>query len=363
MPFPGNPSTPPVGGDIAPWQSRQSPFPPIGEYGFLSDREVSALVGPERERRVALPPTPRQPQRVQRHPRPGSRRVPARAGRAARACRSSLPSRHQCPGDHLADTVGLAHRARRVGDGPMGRHRRPSRGVPPSARRLRSAAHVGARGPLHPGTGRADPELRAGVRLRAHRRALGVHGRGLRGGGGPRRSRRSLPASHHEHAPGHGGACRRRVHPAERRRGRVRRADVGRRGAPTAGRPRGSVGADPRDRRLLARLAQQGRVPRPPVARASATGGPDAERPHLRPHRRADRRLHHLVARDAGRGAELGLPLQLGARRHVRALGPLHLGLRLRSEQLLLLHRRSGLRRVAAAGDVRAWAERPTSPR
>ena len=46
MPFPGNPSTPPVGGDIAPWQSRQSPFPPIGEYGFLSDREVSALVGP-----------------------------------------------------------------------------------------------------------------------------------------------------------------------------------------------------------------------------------------------------------------------------------------------------------------------------
>jgi GH15 family glucan-1,4-alpha-glucosidase len=37
---------PPEGGSVAPLQSHQSPFPPIAEYGFLSDREVTALVGP-----------------------------------------------------------------------------------------------------------------------------------------------------------------------------------------------------------------------------------------------------------------------------------------------------------------------------
>jgi alpha,alpha-trehalase len=45
-PFPGSPSTPAVGVDVTALQGRQSPFPPIGEYAFLSDREVSALVSP-----------------------------------------------------------------------------------------------------------------------------------------------------------------------------------------------------------------------------------------------------------------------------------------------------------------------------
>ena len=45
-PFPGAPSSPPIGGEVEPLQSRHSPFPPIGEYAFLSDREVSALVSP-----------------------------------------------------------------------------------------------------------------------------------------------------------------------------------------------------------------------------------------------------------------------------------------------------------------------------
>ncbi len=46
IPFPGVPSAVGPRADAAPLQSRQSPFPPIGEYAFLSDREVSALVGP-----------------------------------------------------------------------------------------------------------------------------------------------------------------------------------------------------------------------------------------------------------------------------------------------------------------------------
>ena len=46
IPFPASPSIPAAGGDVAAWQSRHSPFPPIGEYAFLSDREVTALVSP-----------------------------------------------------------------------------------------------------------------------------------------------------------------------------------------------------------------------------------------------------------------------------------------------------------------------------
>ena len=42
----------------------------------------------------------------------------------------------------------------------------------------------------------------------------------------------------------------------------------------------------------------------------------------------------------AGRRTELGLPLQLGARLDVRAVGALHARVRLRGQQLLLLHRR-----------------------
>jgi alpha,alpha-trehalase len=45
LPLPG-PAEPPQTGAVAPLQSHQSPFPPIAEYGFLSDREVTALVGP-----------------------------------------------------------------------------------------------------------------------------------------------------------------------------------------------------------------------------------------------------------------------------------------------------------------------------
>src|SRR6185312_7955243 len=43
--------------------------------------------------------------------------------------------------------------------------------------------------------------------------------------------------------------------------------------------------------------------------------------PDVRAHRRDRRCGHHLAARDAGRGAQLGLPVHLDARRHVRAVG------------------------------------------
>ncbi len=45
VPLPGTPGPMPTE-QAAPLQGHQSPFPPIAEYGFLSDREVTALVGP-----------------------------------------------------------------------------------------------------------------------------------------------------------------------------------------------------------------------------------------------------------------------------------------------------------------------------
>ncbi len=72
---------------------------------------------------------------------------------------------------------------------------------------------------------------------------------------------------------------------------------------------------------------------------------------------RADRRGHRggddLAARDAGRRAELGLPLRVGAGRDVRAVGPVHAGVQLGGARLPVLHRGDGGRRGPAPGDVR----------
>ena len=69
-------------------RSRRSPT-----TRFLSDCETTALVAPERQRRVAVPAAHRLPERVRRDPRPRRRRVPARPGRHARcpAARRYLP--------------------------------------------------------------------------------------------------------------------------------------------------------------------------------------------------------------------------------------------------------------------------------
>ena len=41
-----------------------SPFPPIADYGFLSDCEVSALVAPERQHRVDVPAADGRPEHL-----------------------------------------------------------------------------------------------------------------------------------------------------------------------------------------------------------------------------------------------------------------------------------------------------------
>ena len=115
------------------------------------------------------------------------------------------------------------------------------------------------------------------------------------------------------------------------------------------------------DRPPLAALARPRRVPRPSVAERPAAQRPDAQGPDLRADRRDRRRRHHLAAGDAGRRAQLGLPLLVDPRLHVRAVGPLHARLRLGGERLLLLRRRRGRGRAGPAADhVRHRRRAPT---
>ena len=231
--------------------------------------------------------------------------------------------------------------------------RRATRGLSTPPGRLSRRAHAAPRGAVHPGPGRPGAQLRACVRLRPQRLPLGVHRSRVDRGDRAWRQRRPDAPARNRHAPGPGRAGRRGLHEAERRRIGVRRPQLGRGRARRAGRRRRRLAEGLRHRRLLARLAQHGRVPRSPVALPPSARRPHAERAHVRTDRRVDRGAHDVVARDARWRAELGLPLQLGARRDVRPVGALHAGLRLRGEQLLLLHRRSGEGRLAVAGDVR----------
>ena len=73
---------------------------------------------------------------------------------------------------------------------------------------------------------------------------------------------------------------------------------------------------------LLARLAGRRHLPGPSAARLPPALRARAQGPHLRADRRARRRADDVAARVARRRAQLGLPLLLDARRHVHALGP-----------------------------------------
>ena len=72
---------------------------------------------------------------------------------------------------------------------------------------------------------------------------------------------------------------------------------------------------------LLADVAGGRDLPRPPLAPAPAALGAGAEGPDVHAHRSARRRADDLAAGDAAGRAQLGLPLLLDARRDVHAVG------------------------------------------
>jgi Domain of unknown function (DUF5911) len=145
----------------------QNPFPPIAEYAFLSDCEVTALVAPGGNIEwLCLP----------RIDSPGV--FASILDRAAGGFRIGpadvvVPAaRRYLPGSLMVETTwktrnGVADRPRRAVRGPLVPRPAPLAGVAPGAHRPRGRAPAAAHGALRERPRRARAGLRAGVRLRA----------------------------------------------------------------------------------------------------------------------------------------------------------------------------------------------------
>ena len=327
--------------------------------------------GPERRGRVAVRATAGLPERLRRDTRPGCRLVPAGSGRGRGAAGPPLPARHAGAGDQLERRRGLDHRARRParralagqGPGPVG--------VPAAADGLRRRARARAHRPVRQRRGPAADGVRAGVRLRDAPRDLGAHRVRLPPGDGAG-GERQRPATDAEHGPAAGlrGAARRRPYAAEGGRGPLLRAVVERREA--AQDVQAGVQAAHLDGTPLAALAGRRPHPGPPVEDPPRPQRTDPQGPQLRAHRRDRGRRDDVAAGDAGRRAQLRLPVQLDPGLDLRAVGPLHAQLRLGGDRLLPLHHRRGgagrrpadrVRRGRRAGPGRAGAAAPARVR
>ena len=220
-------------------------------------------------------------------------------------------------------------------------------------------AHPAAHRAMRERHRRAGDELRAVVRLPPQRRQLGVLGAAPT-------ARRSRGASQEpglasdaaaDHQPAHraGGPRGPGPDPDERGRQRLRRAELVQ--APGAADLRRGRRQDVADQRVLAAVDQHRRLPRPPVAVLPAAQRADAEGPDVLADRRAAGGQHHVAAGNPSGRTQLGLPLRVGARLDVRAVGPVHPGPGPRGRRLLLVHRRRVRRQQrrtpSAAGDVR----------
>ena len=319
---------------------RRSPFPPIGEYGFLSDCESTALVAPSGNVEWLCLPRHRLAERLRRDPRSRRRRLPLRPVRHPRAGRAPLPAGHHGARDELGLADRLGDRARRPAHRPVAAHRgrgRTTHRRPPTDydAEPRPAAH----GALRERRDAADARLRAGLRLRPPSRHVGATPRTPTSQGVCRSDASDvelvLTQRHQHRLRGPARVGRTMIKEGESRFCRARLA--WRRGAPTA---------DDAYRRLVwtahhwQHWLARGTFPDHPVALAPRTLGADAQGPDVRAERGDRGRADHLAARDAGRRAQLGLPLLLDPRLDLRAVGPVHARLRVGGERLPLLHRR-----------------------
>ena len=265
--------------------------------------------------------------------------------------RPPLPARGPTSWRPLGHRLRLVHRARRAVHRAVAPRDRPVQHPPPVPHRLRRRPRAAAHDPLRQRLGGDQPRLRAEVRLRAQAPDLGVLRGRLPRVRRDRRGRRPQAQAHLRPAHRLRGLARPGTHPAARRRHRLRGAVVVRSRGPADLR-RGLRAPGPH-RGLLARVAGPRRLPRPPVEDVPPAQRADAQGPQLRPDRRDGRGVDHVAARDPGRRAQLGLPLQLGPRLDVHALGAVHARLRLGGQRLLLLHRRRRLGRARAPDHVR----------
>ena len=295
-----------------------SPFPPIADYAFLSNCHTGALVAPDGAIDWLCVPSLRRAERLRQPARPRGRVLPVRAVRDQPSLGPQLRAGDERAGDDLEDAVGMDRRPGRPDDGAVRTTRtrsRRTRGRRPTTTPItcscaRSSASTGrsrsrssasrrsttARAPRNgrssTATGTRPTRAVRGqtIRLRSDL-ALGIEGNRVRG----------TP-----HAPSRASArtarCRgrrRSRHPptsTRRRRGSPRRR--------ASGVPGWGGRASPT---TLARPD--------PALRARDQG------PHVHADRSDGRRADDVVARDARRRAQLGLPLHVDARLDVHAAG------------------------------------------
>ena len=293
-------------------------FPPIAEYAFIADLEVTALIAPSGNVEWLSVPRPDAPSvfgaildRSAGTFRLGPAELFAPAGR------------RYIPGTNILETTWhtstgwlVVRDALIVGPWSDDRRIRTYRRPPPD----NVSEHVLVR-ELRCVNGRVDVQMSCepvfdyGRNDATWEYSSAGYGEAVARGGGER----SRPSPDDQHATGARGTLRARRPPDGGGRPRLRGALVERRRA--AAHVRGCRRPDALHRELLARMAEPGRVPRSPVARHAPAERADAQGTHVRADRCAARGGHHVAPRVAGRRAELGLPLQLGARRHVRAVG------------------------------------------
>ncbi len=278
--------------------------------------------------------------------------------------RARLRARDQRAGDDVEDADRLGRRARRADDGaarPRGRRSRRTRGrrptttpttcscAPSSASRAASRSSWSASRCSTTGATPAEWTLVDGDR----------HAADATGAGQTIRLQTDL-------ALGIEGNRVRARHVLEAGRAGVLRAVVGRGPAPrrtTSTRPtRGSTTTMRFWRSWLGTRAD----PRPPLARADPALGADDQGPDLHADRRHRRRAHDLAARDAGRRAQLGLPLHLDARLDVHPAGAALAEPRLGGRRVHAVRRRPraerGRRRCRSCTASTAAATSPSRP-
>ena len=216
--------------------------------------------------------------------------------------------------------VRLGRRARRADDRPVARRRSDRERAHAPADRLRRRPRARAHDRVHPGQ-RAGRDWSAS-RCSTTARDAGDVGRRSTATRSPTRptARRPIRLTSDLMLGIEGNRVARPPHAAGGRDALLR-AVVGRRPATARARPRRRPTMLDRTAQLLARLARRRPLPRPPLARPPAALGARAEGAHLRADRRDGRRADDVAAGDAGRRAQLGLPLHVDARRDVHAVG------------------------------------------
>ena len=293
-----------------------SPFTPIADYAFLSDCHTGALVAPDGVDRLAVRSALRLAERVRIAARSRRGRVPARPVRDQRAQRPHLRAGHEHAGHVLEDADRLGDGARRADDGP----RRGEDTVTPHTRPPadEDAEHMLVRTvDVHRGQRRDRAGVRAGVRLRPRAGEWTLaddrHSADATGAG----QTIALQTDMLLGIEGKRARARHVLHEGEQLYCALSWAEE-RPLPPTVDEANARL---TRDHAVLARLAGTGADPRPRAASADPALGAHDQGAHVHADRRDRGGADHVAAGDAGRGAQLGLPLHVDPRLDVHAAG------------------------------------------